>query len=450
MSTAEIVDMETVTKEVKKDEELQLIAQQLQTDPSLEGKYSLLNGKLMYKGRVVLSKSSSLIPNLLHTFHDSIFGGHSGFLRTYKRMSGELFWKGVLQPLPIPDRILEDWTMDFIEGLPKAGGMNVIMVLVDRLSKYAYFVTMKHPFSANTAFHPQMDGQTERVNQCLETYLRCFCNEQPNKWNQFIPWAELWYNTTFHASTRTTPFQTVYGRPPPPLISYGEKKTPNNEVEILLKERDLAISALKENLTIAQNRMKKFADSKRRELKFKVGDEVYLKLRPYRQRSLAKKRAEKLAPKYYGSYRITETIGEHMVQVQQPKLTVEFELQLWPETVMGIRWSLELGANEWLVKWKGLPKSEATWESVYSMNQLFIENGLEGDANSGSEEDEMEDIDDGVEVEHLHILEEFNLEISLGVEWGNGLCKIFNLSARTKKTMKIESLGMTQVKWYRS
>ncbi|KAL0544414.1 hypothetical protein IC582_019529 [Cucumis melo] len=261
MSTVGTVDMETVTKEVAKDEELQLIAQQLQTDPSLEGKYSLLNGKLMYKGRVVLSKSSSLIPSLLHTFHDSIFGGHSGFLRTYKRMSGELFWKGmktdikkyveqceicqrnkseatkpagVLQPLPIPDRILEDWAMDFIEGLPKARGMNVIMVVVDRLSKYAYFVTMKRPFSAkqvaiefidkivrrhgipksiisdrdkiflsnfwkelfyamdtilkrSTAFHPQTDGQTERVNQCLETYLRCFCNEQPNKWHQFIP-----------------------------------------------------------------------------------------------------------------------------------------------------------------------------------------------------------------------------------------------------------------------
>ncbi|TYK07869.1 Transposon Tf2-11 polyprotein [Cucumis melo var. makuwa] len=131
------------------------------------------------------------------------------------------------------------------------------------------------------------------------------------------------------------------------------------------------------------------ADLKRRELKFKVGEEVYLKLRPYRQGSIANKRSEKLTPKYYGPYRIIEEIGEvayrlelapkaaihnifHIsqlqlklgkqqeVQHQHPMLTKEFELQLWPEMVLGIHWSKELGANEWLIKWKGLPESEAT------------------------------------------------------------------------------------------
>ncbi|KAA0042859.1 hypothetical protein E5676_scaffold108G00800 [Cucumis melo var. makuwa] len=95
MSTSGIVDMEIVTKEVEKDEELQQLTLQLQSDHPPEGKYSLVNSKLLYKGRVVLSKSSSLIPSLLHTFHDSIFRGHSSFLRTYKRMSGELYWKGM-------------------------------------------------------------------------------------------------------------------------------------------------------------------------------------------------------------------------------------------------------------------------------------------------------------------------------------------------------------------
>ena len=332
---------------------------------------------------------------------------------------------GVLQPIPIAEKILEEWSMNFIEGLSKAGGMNVIMVVVDRLNKFSYFITLKHPFTAkrvakffidiissrhgmpkstisnkdkilisnfwkelfatmgtvlkrSTAFHPQTDKQTERVNQCLETYLRCFCNE-PHKWDKFIPWAELWYNTTFHASTRSNPFRIVYRRQPPPLLSYGNKKTLNDEVESMLKERDLALNALKENLSIAQNGMKKMADTRRRELKFKVGDEVYLKLRPYRQRSLACKRSEKLAPKFYGPYKIIEEIGEvvyrlqlppeavihnvfhisqlklklgnqQVVQHQQPILTEDFELQLWPETVLGVRWNKDLEGNEWLVK----------------------------------------------------------------------------------------------------
>jgi len=69
--------------------------------------------------------------------------------------------------------------------------------------------------------------------------------------------------------------------------------------------------------------MKKMADLKRRELKFKVGDEVFLKLRPYRQHSLAKKRSEKLAPRYYGPYQITEEIG-----------TMAYRLDLPPEAVI--------------------------------------------------------------------------------------------------------------------
>lgn len=116
------------------------------------------------------------------------------------------------------------------------------------------------------------------------------------------------------------------------------------------------------------------ADRNRRELKFKVGDEVYLKLRPHRQRSLARKKCEKLAPKFYGSYKITEEIGEvayrlklpaeavihnvfhisqlklklrkHVVQRQQPILTEDFELQLWPKTVLGVCWNKELSGNE--------------------------------------------------------------------------------------------------------
>ncbi|KAA0032688.1 putative polyprotein [Cucumis melo var. makuwa] len=145
--------------------------------------------------------------------------------------------------------------MDFIEGLPKATGYDSIMVVIDRLSKMAHFITLKHPFTV------------KQVAEKFEEIIR----------------------------------------------KYGyriQSKSNNNSVEQLLKERDLVISALKENLLIGQKGMKKQADRHRRELKFQIGDEVYLKLRPYRQQSLARKCCEKLAPKIYGPYCIIEEIGE--------------------------------------------------------------------------------------------------------------------------------------------
>ncbi|KAA0035725.1 Retrotransposable element Tf2 [Cucumis melo var. makuwa] len=86
----------------------------------------------------------------------------------------------------------------------------------------------------------------------------------------------------------------------------------------------MAINVLKENLCIAQNRMKKMADLKRRELKFKVGDEVYLKLRPYRKHSLSRKECEKLVPKYYGPYKIKEEIGEVTYPLELPLEAARF------------------------------------------------------------------------------------------------------------------------------
>lgn len=137
--------------------------------------------------------------------------------------------------------------MDFVEGLPKSRGKDSILVVVDRLTKYCHIITLTHPFSAqgvaqeflnqvvklhgvpqsiitdrdlifissfwlelfkvlgvksklSTFYHPQTDGQTERVNRCIEMYLRCMTGQKPNEWANWIPMAKWWYNTTFHTS----------------------------------------------------------------------------------------------------------------------------------------------------------------------------------------------------------------------------------------------------------
>lgn len=140
----------------------------------------------------------------------------------------------------------------------------------------------------STSYHPQIDGQFEVVNKCLETYLCCFCNDTPKQWSQWIPWAEFWYNMTYHVSIATTPFHIVYGRAPPTLIGYGSQKTTNATLDQQLADRDLMVARLKEPLQQAQDRMKKYVDLKRRDVEFQEGDHVYLKIRPYRQKSMAK------------------------------------------------------------------------------------------------------------------------------------------------------------------
>lgn len=78
------------------------------------------------------------------------------------------------------------------------------------------------------AYRSQSDGQTEVINRCLETYRRCMTGESPKKWLSWLPLTEYWYNTNFHSSLQTTPFQALYGYPPPLQGTYvpGDSSLP--------------------------------------------------------------------------------------------------------------------------------------------------------------------------------------------------------------------------------
>jgi hypothetical protein len=213
---------------------------------------------------------------------------------------------GTLQPLSIPPAIWLDISMDFIVGLPKSRNKSIIMVVVDRISKYAHFC-LQHPFTTsvvaqifmdqvfklhgmphsivsdhdpnftsyfwqelfklqgtqlhlNTTCHPQTDGQNEVVNNCLETYLRCFSSERKTQWTQWLQLAEWWYNTSYHTTTRMNPFEVVYEQNPPSVLSYFPGVSKVQAVDQMLEVREAILHTLKENLVMAQNHIKKQED----------------------------------------------------------------------------------------------------------------------------------------------------------------------------------------------
>jgi hypothetical protein len=184
---------------------------------------------------------------------------------------------GKLQPLPIPPEAWHTVGLDFIEGLPVSGKFDTILVVVDKFTKFGHFIPLKHPFTAATvaqlfldniychhsmpkviisdrdkiflskfwqhvfsladttmnmssSYHPQTDRQTEQLNQCLETYLRCFVHAQPKQWSKWLSLAAYWYNTSFHSALGRSPFEVMYGRQP---LHFGFHQTdPSGHTEV--------------------------------------------------------------------------------------------------------------------------------------------------------------------------------------------------------------------------
>ncbi|KAI3694717.1 hypothetical protein L1987_77686 [Smallanthus sonchifolius] len=260
----------------------------------------------------------------------------------------------------------------------------------------------------STSYHPQTGGQTEVLNRCLEAYLRCFAHEQPTRWSSFLPWAEYSYNIGYHTSADTTPFSVVYGRPPPSLLPYVAGETKNVDLEQQLIDRDDMLKVLQANLAKAHDRMRNQANSKRRELSFSVGDYVFLKIQPYRQQSLGKRRFEKLSPGFFGPYSIKRCIGPVAYELNLPPdarvhsvfhvsmlkpargsfastpipllpITKNWVFDVQPNSIIDHRWIKEAGqlTLELLVSWLHRPLEEATWEHYDLLRDQFLSFHLE-------------------------------------------------------------------------
>lgn len=202
---------------------------------------------------------------------------------------------GLLQPLPIPNRIQSATSTYFIEGLLVSINYSAILVVIDRLSKYCNFIPLKHHFNSisitrvfvreivrlyailesivsdkdknftnffwdelfilqkikfpmSSSYHPQIDGQTEVTNRISEQYSWSFTCEQPKKWYDWLARTEYSYNTSRHSSTQISPFEVIYGRAHPTLTAYISGATNIAVVDQFLSNREEVLHDLKRRL----------------------------------------------------------------------------------------------------------------------------------------------------------------------------------------------------------
>ena len=349
---------------------------------------------------------------------------------------------GRLAPNTIPERRWQVVTTDLISGLPKSQGFDAIWVAVDRLSKrirvapttseidsvgiarlFRDHVWRNHGLpdqiisdrgpqfvsaftrelnrllgiqtSLSTAFHPQTDGQTERVNQEIEQYLRIFINQRQDDWAEWLPLAEFSYNNRIHASTRRTPFELDSGQHPrmgvePRLTSKIEAV--DEFTRRIQKATEEARSALRQ----AAEDMARFHDAHRgRKTVFKVGDKVWLDSRNIKTTRPTKK----LDDRWFGPFPIAEVISDNAYKLQltppfarvhpvfnitllrrfnpdeikerpkptQPLPTIDEEGEEVYEVERILDSRDRRGRREYLVSWKDFGPEHNSWEPVKNL-----------------------------------------------------------------------------------
>jgi transposase InsO family protein len=134
----------------------------------------------------------------------------------------------------------------------------------------------------SSVYHPQTDGQFERVNQILEDMLRPCALQYGRSWDKSLPYAEFSYNNSYQESLKMASFGMLYGRRCQTLLFWNESRERKIFGPNILQEAEKQVLMVKENLRVAQSRHKSYVNYRRRELSFKVGDFIYLKVSPMR------------------------------------------------------------------------------------------------------------------------------------------------------------------------
>jgi hypothetical protein len=359
---------------------------------------------------------------------------------------------GLLQPLPIPNQKWEQVSMDLITQLTKTKrGNDAIIVVVDKLTKMSHFIPTTTTVSAtqtatlfmneivryhgipssivsdrdarftssfwkslwklcgtklnmSTAFHPETDGQTERMNRTLEQMLRAYVNYKSNDWDEYLVSCEIAYNNSVQSSTGYSPYYLNNGyniKLPITMNDQVAVQSTNETANTMIQRMNNDLEQAKQHIVQAQQKQIKYANQHRQHVTFQINDRVMLST----QNLNTNNRSPKLLPKYIGPFTIIKKMSDVVYQLQLPEnfrvhpvfhisklkkyiqhdnqfpirtlinsnnnsrplpdaFTSTGEPQYEVESLLDKR-TITRGRNstiQYLVKWKGYPIHESTWE----------------------------------------------------------------------------------------
>ncbi|KAK3554752.1 hypothetical protein QTP70_033447, partial [Hemibagrus guttatus] len=275
--------------------------------------------------------------------------------------TSRLLPEGLLEPLSIPRRPWSHLSVDFLTDLPDSGGFTTVMVVVDRFSKGCKLIPLKglptalqsaeamfhHVFrnfglpedivsdrgpqftsrvwgslcarlgigvSLSSGYHPQSNGQAERLNQEIGRFLRTYCSREQRRWSEFLPWAEYAQNSLIHSSTGLTPFQCVLGYQPPLFPWSGEPSdVPAVEEWYRLSQEVWERAHMRLQRAVRRQRIQ--ADRRRRpHPSYRVGQKVWLSTRNLH----LKLPCRKLNPKFVGPFEIVRQVNPVVYRLRLP------------------------------------------------------------------------------------------------------------------------------------